>query len=72
MANLEQGGVGTRAVQHRWNHVLIGLGGLAQRLEPALDQGIVPLRTHLRNTTALLLFGIIGNLQDLDRMVVVG
>src|SRR5438045_6500411 len=33
VADLEQRGVGTRAVEHRPDHILIGLRRLAQRLE---------------------------------------
>jgi len=48
------------------DHVLIGLGRLAEGLEAALDQRIVPFRPHPLETAALLLLRVIGDLQDLD------
>ena len=72
MSDLVERGVGTRAVQHRTDNVVIRLRRLPQHVKPLLDQDIVALRAQPDQPVALFIFRVVGDLQDFDRMIVFG
>ena len=45
---------------------------MAQCLEPLCDHCVVSLGADARQAAPLLVFGVIGNLEDLHRVIVVG
>ena len=71
MPDLVQRAVGTGAVEHRGDHILVGVGRSLERREALRDQGVVPPRAHRGHPRLLAPLRVVGDLEDVDRGLVV-